>query len=157
MVDKVFLKDQMIRLETNYGKDRFKITKQMFELWYEMFSDYDPEGIKASVSEYIRTNEFPPTVASINNIYERKKEYRERMNTLISDKYRWVAMWFNESFDKETRKVLADYTMSFPKDKREKALSDIAHDAVAYWNECNEKGILEKDRKSFKEFIEERR
>ena len=69
MIDKTFLKDQMIRLETNYGKDRFKITKQMFELWYEMFSDYDPEGIKASVSEYIRTNEFPPTVASINNIY----------------------------------------------------------------------------------------
>ena len=54
MATKKFVKEQMMRLEQNYGKDRFKITLELFNLWYEMFKDCAEEGLKVSVDEYLR-------------------------------------------------------------------------------------------------------
>ena len=72
MVTKEFIRSQMIRLEANYGQERFNITQSMFDLWVDMFKTLEPEGLKASVDEYIRTNDYPPTVSGILKIYNQK-------------------------------------------------------------------------------------
>ena len=48
-VTKDFLKEQMKKLETNYGRDKFNITKDIFNLWLEMFADCKEEVVEVNV------------------------------------------------------------------------------------------------------------
>ena len=109
-----FLKKQMMRLETNYGAERFKITKEMFEIWYELLSDFVEEGVKASVNDYIRENEYPPTVASIIKIYKEKERIREENKKYVLGKYKYVSGWFDEEPNEETYLVFRGYLYKFP-------------------------------------------
>lgn len=114
MISREFLKDQFRRLEANYGKDRFKITQYTFNLWMEMFSNCVEEGIKASVDDYIRENEYPPTVASIMNIYKEKERIREENKKYVLGKYKYVSGWFDEEPNEETYLVFRGYLYKFP-------------------------------------------
>lgn len=109
-----FLKKQMMRLEANYGAERFKITKEMFEIWYELLSDFVEEGVKASVNDYIRENEYPPTVASIIKIYKEKERIREENKKYVLGKYKYVSGWFDEEPNEETYLVFRGYLYKFP-------------------------------------------
>ena len=133
MVNKGFVKEQMGRLETNFGKDRFKVTQSLFDLWYEMFQDLDENGIKASVDEYIKTSEYPPTIASIMKIYNAKKEYREHLRRFIKAKYTWVYKWFEEEMSEDVYQKLIDMVFSYPKEVREKVMTDFAYEATSYY------------------------
>ena len=95
-MDRKFLSEQMKRLEANYGTERFKITKQMFDIWYEMFSNCAEEGIRSSVNEYIRENEYPPTIAGIMKIYREKERFRKEVIDYVLGNYTYISHWCNE-------------------------------------------------------------
>ena len=151
-MDRVYLKQQTDRLKANYG-DRFDMGQEVFDLWSEIFADCVPEGFKASVDEYMRTNEFPPSIASIRKIYDEKKAYREELAKFLTAKYRWVTCWFEEEPDKEAYKMFVDYVCRFPKQERKKVAQDIAYDAVAWWNDCIERGVPLSKIGTFKDYL----
>lgn len=154
MIDKNFLKEQMIRLELNYGKDKFKITKPMYELWFEMFKDYDPKGLKAAIDKYMMTSEFAPNVASINNTYQKLADEREHLERVIIAKYKWVAHWFEEQPNIESYNAFMNYVCKFPVSAREGVAESLALKAVQYWNDCCENGVPEQARFTVKEYVE---
>lgn len=137
----------MIKLEQNYGKDRFKITQQIFDLWSEMFKDYSEEGLKVSVDEYIQTSEYPPTVASIAKIYRTKAEYREELRSYLKNKYIWVSKWYEEEPTQEVFALFCRYIMRFPKDDRKSKADEITRKAISYYNN-------KQNQKTFREYLE---
>lgn len=139
MATKGFIQAQLKKLESNYGKERFKVTQPMFDLWVDMFKEYKEEGLKVSVDEYIRTNEYPPTVASIVKIYKEKENYRREIWSYIKHKYVWVCRWIEEEPTKETLLLFCEYAFKFSKDERRARIDDVAQQAIAYYNDTQEK------------------
>ena len=137
----------MIKLERNYGSDRFKITQQMFELWAEMFKDYSEEGFKVSVDEYIKTSEYPPTVASISKIYKEKEAYREELRSYLKNKYIWVSKWYEEEPTQEGFSEFCRYIMKFPKNDRMAKADEVTRKAISFYNN-------KQNQKTFKEYLE---
>ena len=149
MTDIKFMKEQMGRLEANYGIDKFKITKQMFELWCEMFADLDKEGVKASIDEYIRNNEFPPTVASIMKIYKAKETQRKEAQDYIENMYNWVARWYEEQPGEETYELFARHIRGRPLNEVKAATDILCEKLVNYYNDNSDNP----DRKTLKEVL----
>ena len=154
MITKDYLKAQMIRIESSYGRDRFKITKEMFSVWYGLLAGYEPQGIKAAVDECLLTSQYPPSIADVNIAYQKIMEHRKHLGTLINAKYKMVLNWFEEEYDSETRKMFIDYVWSFPNDEREIVITDVAYDAITWWNNCNAQGLIPSEKITFKHFLE---
>lgn len=154
-MEKKFLKEQMMRIETNYGKDRFQITKQMFDLWYEMFQNLDENGIKASVDEYIRTNEYPPTVASIIKIYNGKSDYREQMAERLWKKYKFICRWLEEKPDNAVYRNYVKTVMAFPADERNEIASEMIERAVFLYNDTDDRKLPPEARLRFSDVLGE--
>lgn len=127
-----------MRLEQNYGVDRFKITLEMFNLWYEMFKDCEEEGLKVSVDEYLRTSEYPPTVASIAKIYKAKDEYRKELLSYLKGRYIWVCRWIEEQPTQETFSLFCRYAVSFPQEERKAKVEEVIQKAVQHYNDTQE-------------------
>ena len=136
----------MMRIEQNYGVERFKITQEMFELWHEMFKDYDEEGFKVSVDEYMRTNEYPPTVGSIAKIYKAKDDYRKEILSYLKSKYIWVCRWLEEKPTQNEFSWFCRYIMSFEKRERKNKADELVRKTIAEYNNTQEK-------KPFKEWV----
>ena len=70
-MDKQFLLKQMQRLEKNYGREKFNGSfnspQEMFDFWYEMFSDCNEQAFKLAVDKCIKENEFVPNIAGLVN------------------------------------------------------------------------------------------
>lgn len=145
----------MKKIETNYGANKFTVTQKMFDLWYEMFSHYDPNGFKLAVEEYMRTSEFPPNIAGINNIYQKLSDSREHLKNILMARYKWVAYWLEESPNKDSYRAFVNYVCKFPMNEREKVADELAYKMVAYWNNCAERGVPKQARFNVKEYIED--
>lgn len=135
-MDKGFMKTQMMRLEANYGMEKFKITKEVYELWLDMFKDVDEKGFEASVNEYIRKNEFPPTVASIMKIYITKKELRDSTNEYIVSIYQWLARWFEEEPSSATYEAFRNIVCVYPLPEVKGKVDIAAQELVGMYNAC---------------------
>jgi hypothetical protein len=134
-MDKKFLKEQMVRLEANFTTERFKITKPMFDLWYEMFHDLEEEGVRVSINEYIKTNDYPPTVASIMKIYNARAQEREELRRYIKGKYIQICRWYEEKPNDDTLAEITKMTTNVPKEDRKKFVEDMAYDAIRFYND----------------------
>ena len=148
MASREFIQAELVRLEHNFGKERFKVTQQMFDLWSEIFADYEEEGVKVSVDEYLRTSEYPPTIASIIKIYKAKDEYRKELLSYLKGRYIWVCRWIEDKPTKETFSQFCKYAMSFPQKERKARVEEVISKAINYYNETQEN-------KPFKDWLEE--
>lgn len=144
----------MERIESSYGRDRFKITPTMFRTWYGLLADYEPQGIKAAVDECLLTSQYPPSIADVNIAYQKIIEYRKHLGTLINARYKMVLNWYEEKYDNETRKCFIEYVWKFPASEREKVINDVAYDAIAWWNKCNAQELIPSETVTFKHFLE---
>ena len=135
MASKQFIQAQLKKLESNYGKERFKVTQPMFDLWSDMFKDYNEEGLEVSVNEYILTNEYPPSVASIAKIYKVKDEYRRNLLSYLKNRYIWVCRWIEEKPTHDTFVLFRDYALKFPQQEREMRVERLIDKVIDYYND----------------------
>lgn len=148
---KAFLREQMIKLETNYGKDKFIITKEMFDLWYSMFSECDELGLKFAVEKCIKENEFAPNIANLMKCYKELEEERADLAETIRNQYSIICSIWGEKFDLETLKEIQKYIIRFPKKTRKVEMVELTHDAVSFRHDCDACG--RKDIPTIKEYI----
>ena len=135
MAGRTFIQKQLKLLEANFGNERFKVTQPLFELWAEMFKDLDEEGIRVSVNEYIKTSEYPPTVASIMKIYNARAQEREELKRYIKGKYIQICRWYEEKPNADTLAEITKLTTNVPKDGRKKFVEDMTYDAIRFYND----------------------
>ena len=105
------------------------------------------EIVLTAVDEYIKTSEYPPTVASIAKIYREKSEYREELRAYLKNKYIWVSKWYEEEPTQEVFAEFCRYIMRFPKDDRKSKADEITRKAISYYNN-------KQNQKTFREYLE---
>lgn len=151
-MDKAFLREQMIRLETNYGKDKFVITKDMFDLWYEMFQECEEEGLKLAVDRCIKENEFAPNIAGLMKYYKELENEKNELIDTIKHQYTTIRSIWGENYDKDTLSEIATYIMRRPKKIRKVEMVELTHRAVSFAHDCEAAGRI--DKPTIKEYIQ---
>lgn len=144
---KTFLK-LLQRIEMAYPT-KIHFTQGMVDLWYEMFSELEEEGVKTSIDEYIKTNDFPPSVASIMKIYKAKETQRKEAQEYIENMYNWVARWYEEQPGEETYELFARHIRGRPLNEVKAATDALCEKVVRYYNDNTDNP----DRKTLKEVL----
>ena len=74
-------KDLMHRIYVIYG-DKFPMTQEKFDVWYEFFGDDDPDKMRRSIDAHANASQYAPTVADIrrgiNEINDAEKKIIDR-------------------------------------------------------------------------------
>lgn len=154
-ITREFLRDQMKKLEVNFGKDRFHITQEVFELWYEMFADCEEDALKLAVKKCIEESEFAPNIAGLMKYYRALVQGRNEIIEVMQSKYKTLLGIWEESYNKETFMAIVAYVYKFPKEKRKEAMIELTHKAVSFYNDCRNEARL--DIPTIKEFVEGKR
>lgn len=151
-MDKAFLREQMMKLETNYGKDKFVITKEMFELWYEMFQNCEEPGLKLAVDKCIKESEFAPNIAGLMKYYKAIEEEHEEMREVLNNQYRKIYSLWPEKYDSDTFKAIVEYICRFPKKMRKVEMIELTQRAISFSYDCD--GCGRKDKPTIKEYLQ---
>lgn len=155
MVSKKFLKEQLSKLQVNYGKDKFDISPDAFNLWYEMFADCEEEGLRIAVSNCIKENEFAPNIAGLMKYYKTLEQDRSEIKEIMQSKYNTLRCMWNEDPDSDTFKAIVDYIFRFPKEQRKVQMVELTHNAIAFYNDCRYCG--RQNIPTIKEYVEGKR
>lgn len=154
-ISREFLKDQMKKLETNYGKDKFRMTQDTFELWYEMFADCEEDGLKIAVDNCLKENEFAPNIAGLMKYYKELEKERNEIIESMTSSYNTMRNAWGEKYDKTTFRAIVDYIFRFPKEQRKVQTVELTHHAISYYNDCVYVGRA--DIPTIKEYVEGKR
>lgn len=154
-VTREFLRDQMKKLEVNYGMDKFRITQEGFELWYEIFKECDAEGLKIAVNKCLEENEFAPNIAGLMKYYRTLEQDRNEITEVMKSKYTTMRSMWREEYDSDTFKAIVEYIFRFPKEQRKVQMVELTHHAISFYNDCRNVG--RQDIPTIKEYVEGKR
>lgn len=143
-ISKEFLLKQMGRLELNYGKDRFRVEQDMFDLWYEMFQECEEPGLKLAVDKCIKENEFAPNIAGLMKYYKALEDERNDLRDTIQHQYTTIRSIWGEKYDKDTYESIVEYIMRQPKNLRKLEMVELTHRAVSFAHDCDACGRTDK-------------
>ena len=147
-----FLREQMIKLETNYGKDKFHITKEIFELWKEMFADCNEQAFKLAVDKCIKENEFAPNIAGLMKYYKAIVDEHDEMKKVLNEQYRKICALWTEEYDSDTFNAIVEYIYRFPKKMRKVEMIELTQRAISFSFDCD--GCGRKDKPTIKEYVQ---
>lgn len=143
-ITKEFLLNQMRKLETNYGKEKFVVNPNLFDLWYEMFQSCEEEGLKLAVDKCIKESEFAPNIATLMKFYKELENEREVMKEIISHEYGLMRSVWEEEYDDDTFKTIVEYVYSKPKKNRKVEMVELSQTAISFYHELETRGIQER-------------
>ena len=155
MISRKFLKEQLHRLQTNYGNEKFDVTQDMFNLWYEMFENCEEDGLRLAVSNCIKENEFAPNIAGLMKYYRDLEDSRKEIAEVMKSKYTTMRCMWEESYDSETFKAIVEFIFRFPKEQRKVQMIELTQHAISFYNDCRNCG--RQDIPTIKEYVEGKR
>ncbi len=153
-ITKEFLLNQMRKLETNYGKEKFVMNPDLFELWYEMFQPCEEEGLKLAVDKCIKESEFAPNIATLMKFYKELADEREEMRRLIEHEYGLMKSVWGEKDNAETYNAIVRYIYKQPKKERRVKMVELSQESISYYHDLIAKGIHQIP--TIKEYVEKR-
>lgn len=154
MIDRDKFIEYLKMLDKAYSP-KMTFTKELVDMWYEMFADCDEEGLKMAVINCIKTSEFPPNIATLMRYYRELDDNRKEMFALITSNYTTLRSMWREQYDKETFKAIVEYVFRFPKEQRKVQTVELTHHAISFYNDCRNVGRL--DIPTIKEYVEGKR
>lgn len=132
-----FLLSQMKRLEVNYGKDKFVMYPDLFNLWYDMFKDCNEVGVRQAVDKCIKENEFAPNIAGLMKYYKQIESAHNELVNCVKSQYALMRSVWEEPYDFTSLNELYDYTNRFPADTRKTEITEFAQKAVSFRHDCD--------------------
>lgn len=132
------LKKSLEKMDLVY--DKFFITPELFNIWYECCKECDAETFDHAVIMYMKTNEFAPTVAGVMKCYNEINSYRRMISDLITSQYNMMRNVWEEPFNKETLKRFKEIVFAAPKESREGIISNTVNHAISYYHDCSYEG-----------------
>lgn len=152
MIKEEFLLKQMARIELNYGKERFKVDQEIFDLWYEMFADCNEQAFKLAVDKCIKENEFAPNIAGLMKYYTAIEDEHEEMKKVLNEQYRKICSLWTEEYSSDTFNAIVEYIYRFPKKMRKVEMIELAQRAISFSYDCD--GCGRKDKPTIKEYVQ---
>lgn len=152
VITKEFLLEQMGKLELNYGKDKFEVNQDVFELWFEMFKDCDKKILEKAVRKCLLESEFAPNVAGVMKYYKQLADAHYDYVDFIKHQYTLLRSVWEEPEDNETMLDLYAFSMRFPENQRRTNLVEYIHTACSFRHDCDVCARL--DIPTIKEYIQ---
>lgn len=150
-VTRELLKEQMKRLEINYGVDKFKITKEVFELWFDILSKCEEKELVMAFTECLTENEFAPNIAGLMKYYRKIIDERNQYRDHVLQQYAVIRDVFEEKFSADTLNTILEYLSVFPQNMRKAEMTEMTYRAITFCHDCEYQA---KEKPSVKEYIE---
>lgn len=150
-VTRELLKEQMKRMEINYGVEKFKITKEVFELWFDILSKCEEKELVMAFTECLMESEFAPNIAGLMKYYKKIIDERNSYRDFVLKHYEVIRDAFEESYNVAALNAIVDYLRVFPKDKRKAEMTELMYRAITFCHDCEYQA---KEKPSVKEYIE---
>lgn len=131
-----FLLSQMKRLEVNYGKDKFVMYPDLFDLWYDMFKDCNEVGFKQAVQKCIKESEFAPNIAGLMKYYKQIEAAHNDLVKVVTDQYTLMRSIWGEPYDFQTLSEIYAYIRKLPEDTQKTEMVELTHKAVSFKHDC---------------------
>ena len=132
------IKKNLQLLTSVYNKMSFN--QDQVDLWVECFKDCNQNDFECAIRTYIKTNEFPPVVASIMKLYEEIRAYKRDMKRFIKQQFSYMAATWGEVETKEALNEFARMVVNRPKSDRKDFAKEYVIKAVTYHHNCEYEG-----------------
>ena len=123
-----------------YPRERFVDNKADFDNWFSVFNDLDYEIADKALREYVKDNEYAPTVAGIRKNYEKIVDEEKKIRRDVNEKYGFLLTYFGERETKETKDKFWELVKS---DTKDKIIQKAEWLRMAGYNVCEEKTLME--------------
>ena len=131
---------------------KLHFTQDLVDLWYEMFSECEEEGLKLAVNKCIQENEFAPNIAALMKCYKELEQEKIELTDTISHQYTSIRAIWGEEWDSATFNAIVTYIFRFPKKQRKVEMIELAQRAISYYHNCDSAG--RKERPTIKGYVE---
>ena len=155
IITREFLLNQMHRLELNYGRDRFVVNQNVFELWYDMFKTCTQDNLKSAVDKCIKESEFAPNVAGLMKFYKELSTEHDEYITFVKREYTLMRAVWQEEKDPGTVIELYQFSLKFPEKQRKTLLVELTQNSCSFRHDCDACGRT--DIPTIKEYIQGKR
>lgn len=134
-------------IKTYYPKDNILPTKESMELWYDLLSDLDYKMAQNAMKNYVKKNQYPPTIADLRQEYELLDDERRRKRAQLKETYNSTLAIYPCAYDERPgiEKVYKSILMEFPEDERPAVANKIyqrVDDFVRAWEKKNDPNII---------------
>lgn len=151
MIERAKFIPYLQKLEKAYAP-KLNFTRDMVDLWYEMFQDCEEEGLRLAVDNCIKSSEFAPNIATLMKFYRELADERETMRRHIEHEYGLMKAIWGEKDNAETFDAIVKYIYKFPKTERKEKMVALSQEANSYYHDLIIEGV--QDIPTIKEYVE---
>lgn len=142
MDKKVFISN-MQRLDKAYPP-KIPLNKVQLQekvnFWYEYFADCKEKIFEQAVTNYIKHEEFPPSIAGVMKYYREIETYLKEMREFLFSQYSMMMATWDENQDQDTLNEFVRIIRKYPRDKKKEAAIEITNKAISYHHDCEYEG-----------------
>lgn len=142
-MDKNVLINSLQRLEKAYPSKEAPTLKQMQEkvdFWFEYFADCKEKIFEQAVTNYIKHEEFPPSIAGVMKYYREIETYLKEMREFLFSQYSMMMATWDENQDQDTLNEFVRIIRKYPREKKKEAAIEITNKAISYHHDCEYEG-----------------
>lgn len=143
------------KLRKMYTQSNFIPDKETFDIWFEMLGEYETAGVERAVTNYIKENKYPPTVADIRQEYKRMYEAYQSLIKEVKKEF-GVACQFYPNMDldteQETFEIYLTRLKKHPQGEWITRTRKFRTDTIEFVRGCE---INHKDIPKFKDYVNE--
>jgi hypothetical protein len=142
-MDKMVFISNMQRLDKAYPP-KIPLNKVQLQekvnFWYEYFADCKEKIFEQAVTNYIKHEEFPPSIAGVMKYYREIETYLKEMKEFLFSQYSMMMATWDENLDQETLNEFVKVVRKYPGDKKKEAAIEITNRAISYHHDCEYDG-----------------
>ena len=142
-MDKMVFISNMQRLDKAYPP-KIPLNKAQLQekvnFWYEYFADCKEKIFEQAVTNYIKHEEFPPSIAGVMKYYCEIETYLKEMREFLFSQYSMMMATWDENQDQDTLNEFVRIIRKYPREKKKEAAIEITNKAISYHHDCEYEG-----------------
>ena len=134
-------------IKNTYGSRFQEFTKSAADVWFECLKDLNRDMLVNATYNYVKKNQYPPTIADLRHEYEALDDERRRKRVQLRDTYNSTLAIYPCAYDEqpEVDKVYKSILMEYPVEERQAVADKIyrkVDDFVRAWERKKDPNII---------------
>lgn len=134
-------------IKSTYGSRFQEFTKSVADVWFECLKDLNRDMLINATYNYVKKNQYPPTIADLRQEYEALDDERRRKRVQLRDTYNSTLAIYPCAYDEqpEVDKVYKSILMEYPVEERQAVADKIyrkVDDFVRAWERKKDPNII---------------
>ena len=138
-----------------YPRYNFIEEKDTFDAWYEMLEDLEYAGALRAVQNYVKENQYPPTIADIRHEYNRMFEAYQGLIKSVKTEFGLACQYYpnmDMNVEQETFEIYLARLKKHPQGEWMPRTRKFHKDTTDFVRDCE---INHKDIPQFKDYVNE--